>query len=81
MGAATRMRQLWRSPVVEHANLCRSETFSPLNLDASAEATELRAIGARLGANLTPERVALPGLRFTVAFMLSFGRSPLGLIA
>ena len=31
--------------------------------------------------NLTPERVALPGLRFTVAFMLSYKGSPLGVIA
>jgi hypothetical protein len=32
-------------------------------------------------ANLTPENVALPGLRFTTAFMLSYGDSPLGVIA
>ena len=31
--------------------------------------------------NLTPENVALQGLRFTVAFMLSFRGSPLGVIA
>ena len=30
---------------------------------------------------LTPENVALPGLRFTVAFMLSYDGSPLGAIA
>ncbi len=34
-----------------------------------------------VGANLTPENVALPGLRFTSAFMLSYGGSPLGVIA
>jgi hypothetical protein len=40
------------------------------------------ALGAtRVGANLTPETVTLPGLRFTVAFMLTFGGSPLGVIA
>jgi anti-sigma factor RsiW len=42
---------------------------------------ELGAIGARVGARLTPASVALPGLRFTVAFMLAFDGSPLGVIA
>ena len=34
-----------------------------------------------MGAHLTPENLALPALRFTVAFMLSFEGSPLGAIA
>ena len=34
-----------------------------------------------MGAKLTPENIALPGLRFTVAFMLSYDGSPLGVIA
>ena len=71
----------WRTAVVEYTNLYTNETFSPLNPDASLEAIELSALGAKVGANLTPENVALPGLRFTVAFMLSFGGSPLGVIA
>ena len=45
------------------------------------QAIELSAAGERVGAKLTPEAVALPGLRFTVAFMLSFGGSPLAVIA
>jgi hypothetical protein len=50
--------------------------------DASLQAIELRALGAKVGAtNLTPENVALQGLRFTVAFMLSFRGSPLGVIS
>ena len=71
----------WRTAVVEYTNLYTNETFSPLNPDASLEAIELSALGAKVGANLTPENVALPGLRFTVAFMLSFEGSPLGVIA
>jgi anti-sigma factor RsiW len=71
----------WRTAVVEYTNLYTNETFSPLNPDASLEAIELSALGARVGASLTPENLALPGLRFTVAFMLSFGGSPLGVIA
>ncbi len=71
----------WRSEVAEYTNLYTNETFSPLNPDASLQATELSAVGARVGANLTPENVALPGLRFTVAFMLAYEGSPLGVIA
>jgi anti-sigma factor RsiW len=71
----------WLSAVVEYTNLFTQETFSPLHPDASLAAKELSAVGERVGANLTPESVALPGLRFTVAFMLSYKGSPLGVIA
>ena len=71
----------WRSAVAQYANLYTSETFSPLHPDAALQAQELSAIGAKLGANLTPESLALPGLRFTTAFMLSYEGSPLGVVA
>jgi anti-sigma factor RsiW len=74
-------RQDWRTAVVEYTNLYTNETFSPLKPDASLQAIELSALGARVGVKLTPESVALPGLRFTAAFMLSYGGSPLGVIA
>jgi anti-sigma factor RsiW len=72
----------WGSAVVQYTNLYTNQTFSPLSPDASLQAIELRALGASVGAtNLTPENVALQGLRFTVAFMLSFRGSPLDVIA
>jgi anti-sigma factor RsiW len=74
-------REDWRTAVVEYTKLYTNETFSPLNPDAALQAIELSALGDKVGVNLTPENVALPGLRFTVAFMLSFGGSPLGAIA
>jgi anti-sigma factor RsiW len=74
-------REDWRSAVVEYTNLYTNETFSPFNPDASLQAIELSALGARVGAKLTPESVALPGLRFTVAFMLSYDGAPLGVVA
>jgi anti-sigma factor RsiW len=76
-----RERPDWRTAVVEYTNLYTNETFSPLNPDASLQAIELSALGARVGVNLTPESVALPGLRFTVAFMLSHNGAPLGVVA
>jgi hypothetical protein len=45
------------------------------------QTAELNAIGAMVRANLTPENVALPDLRFTSAFMLSYGGSPMGVLA
>ena len=74
-------REDWRSAVTEYTNLYTNETFTPLNPDAALQAAELSAIGAKVGANLTPENVALPGLRFTTAFILSYGGRPLGVIA
>jgi len=71
----------WRSAVEEYTNLYTNETFSPLHPDAPLQAIELSAVGARVGANLTPEGVELPGLRFTVAFMLSYKGSPLAAMA
>jgi anti-sigma factor RsiW len=71
----------WRSAVTVYTNMYSNETFAPLKPDAQLQAIELSALGARLGANLTPENVALPGLRFTTAFMLTYQGSPLGVIA
>ena len=76
-----RERHDWRTAVVEYTNLYSNETFSPLKPDAQLQAIELSALGARVGVNLTPESVALPGLRFTTAFMLTYEGSPLGVIA
>jgi anti-sigma factor RsiW len=71
----------WRSAVEDYTNLYSNETFSPLHPDAPLAAVELSAVGARVGAKLTPETIALPGLRFTVAFMLSYKGLPLAVIA
>ncbi len=71
----------WRAAVVQYTNLYTNETFSPLHPDAALQALELSAVGARVGARLTPDTVTLPGLRFTVAFMLAFDGSPLAVIA
>jgi anti-sigma factor RsiW len=74
-------RQDWRTAVAEYTNMYSNETFTPLKPDAQLQAIELSALGAKLGANLTPENVALSGLRFTTAFMLTYQGSPLGVIA
>jgi anti-sigma factor RsiW len=74
-------REDWRTAVVEYTDLYTNETFSPLNPDAALQAAELSFVGSKVGANLTPENIALPGLRFAVAFMLSHEGHPLAVIA
>jgi anti-sigma factor RsiW len=76
-----REQENWHTAVVEYTNLYTNETFSPLNPDAALQANELSAVRARVGGNLTPENVSLPGLRFATAFMLSHRGYPLGVIA
>jgi anti-sigma factor RsiW len=69
-------REDWRTAIAEYTHLYTNKTFSPLKPDAMQQAAELKAVGAMVGANLTPENVALPDLRFTSAFMLSYLGSP-----
>ena len=71
----------WRTAIAEYTHLYTNETFSPFHPDAAMQAAELNVVGPKVGASLTPENVALPGLRFTTAFMLSYGDDPLGVIA
>jgi anti-sigma factor RsiW len=71
----------WRSAVAEYTDLFTNETFARPSPDAAQQAKLLSAVGARVGMRLTPETVALPGLRFITAFILSYGGSPLGAIA
>jgi anti-sigma factor RsiW len=71
----------WRAAIAEYAELYTNETFSPLKPDAAQQAVELKAVGAAVGANLAPENVALPGLRFTSAFMLAYDGSPMAVMA
>jgi anti-sigma factor RsiW len=74
-------RDDWRTAIAEYTHLYTDETFAPFKPDAAMQATELSAVGAKVGANLTPENLTLPGLRFTTAFMLSYEGAPLGVIA
>ena len=71
----------WRMAVLEYAELYTNETFAPIHPDPSLQALELSGLSAQVGVELTPEKLALPGLRFTTAFILSYDDSPLALIA
>ncbi len=71
----------WRTAVVEYMALYTNESFASLNPDPSLQALELKTLSGQVGVELTPDKVALPGLRFTTAFILSYDGSPLGEIA
>jgi len=71
-------RDDWRTAVLEYMSLYTNETLAPFNPDASLQVEELSALSAQVGVKLTPDKVALPGLRFTTAFILSYDGSPLG---
>src|SRR5271165_3638701 len=71
----------WRSAVVDYMRLYTNETFALVSPDRQTEALELSAVGSRVGADLTPEKVALPGLDFKVAFILSYEGKPLAELA
>jgi anti-sigma factor RsiW len=76
-----REKEGWRTAVAEYADLYSNDTFAPLKPDHALEAAELSFVGAKVGADLTPENVTLPDLRFTTAFMLSHEGHPLAVIA
>ena len=71
----------WRTAVVEYMELYTNETFASSNPDPSLQAKQLSVVGDRVGADLTPETVALPGMRFKAAHILSYDGKPLGEIA
>jgi anti-sigma factor RsiW len=71
----------WRAAVVEYMQLYTNDTFALDGADPAVEAKKLRAVSDKVGAALTPERVTVPGLRFTTARILSYDGAPLGEIA
>jgi len=71
----------WRAAVVDYMKVYTNDTFALVSPDRPVEAFELGAVAKKVGADLTPEKVALPGLDFKVAFNLSYDEAPLGEIA
>ena len=57
------------------------ETFALANPDSAAEARQLQAVSAKVGVDLTPDKVAVPGLRYRAALNLSYDGAPLAEIA
>jgi anti-sigma factor RsiW len=71
----------WRAAVVEYMDLYTNDTFAFDDFDPSVLAKKLNAIGDKVGTALTPDKVAIPGLRLKTAEMLSYDGAPLAEIA
>jgi anti-sigma factor RsiW len=77
-GASLEEGEDWRSAVAEYMQLYTNETFALPSPDRDFQAKKLSVVADRVGANLTRESVALPGLRFESAYLLSYDGAPLG---
>jgi anti-sigma factor RsiW len=71
-------RETWHQAVVEYMSLYTSETFAAVPTDPAIQAANLNAVGVKIGATLTPERIAVPDLPFKLAILLAFDKAPLG---
>lgn len=70
----------WRAVVAEYLALYTADTLSAPAGDRAAQAEQLAVVGAKLGLNLTPESVALPGVEFRRAQVLQYDGMPLAQI-
>ena len=71
----------WRNSVAEYVALYTPETFANWNPGAAEEAGAVGALEAKIGGGLTPERLAIEGLRFKGAVLFAYDGAPLGQIA
>jgi anti-sigma factor RsiW len=71
----------WRQAVIEYMDLYTPDTFALANPDSAVQAKQLQAVSARVGVDLTPDKVALPDLRYRVALNLAYDANALAEIA
>jgi anti-sigma factor RsiW len=71
----------WRTAVIEYAELYSQETFAFPNPEAGIATKQLQAVGGKVGLDLTPESIAIPGLAYKIAINFVFAGKPLGEIA
>ena len=71
----------WRTAVIEYADLYSPDTFAFPNPEVGVATKQLQAVGGKLGLDLTPESIAVPGLAYKIAINFAFAGKPLGEIA
>lgn len=74
-------RESWRTAVTEYMELYTPDTFALEDADSAVQARQLRSVSAKIGVEITPESVAIPGLRYRTALNLSYEGAPLAEIA
>jgi len=71
----------WRSVVAEYIALYTPDTLAGPVPAADVQAAQLARVDGKLGLNLSPEAVALPGVEFKRAQLLEYDDQPLAQIA
>ena len=71
----------WRQAVAEYLTLYSADTLAAVPDDPAYRAAELANVGEKLGVDLSPERVALPGLMLKRAQLYRLGGLPLAQIS
>ncbi len=71
----------WRTAVVEYMELFTPDTFAFVDPDGAVQSEQLKAVGAKVQVAVTPDKVAVPGLRYRMAVNLNYEGAPLGEIA
>ncbi len=74
-------RETWLDAVVEYMELYTPDTFALFNPDSAVQAKQLQAVSDKVGVDLTPDKVAVPGLRYRTALNFSYDGEPLAEIA
>jgi anti-sigma factor RsiW len=74
-------REDWKAAVVEYMDLYTNDTFALDKPDPLVAAEKLHVIGEKLGVSLTPDNIAVQGLSFKTAQILSYDGAPLAEIA
>jgi anti-sigma factor RsiW len=67
----------WRTAIVEYMELYTNETFAFDDSNLSSQEKRLSAISEKLNVHLAPETLAIPGLQFKIARLLSYDGAPL----
>lgn len=71
----------WRAVVAEYLSLYTAETLSGPAAGRAEQAAQLSEVGSKVGLALTPEAVAIPGIDFKRAILLTYDDKPLAQIA
>jgi anti-sigma factor RsiW len=79
--SSDRPREDWRAAVAEYASLYTEDTFAAQPRDVATEAADLARLGAKVGVDLTPDRIAIADGQFRGTQILSYDGAPLGQIA
>lgn len=74
-------RDTWREAVVQYMELYTPDTFALANPDRAVQAKQLQAVSAKVGIDLTPDKVAIPDLRYRVTLNLAYDADALAEVA